>query len=474
MVNNNFYVMLEKEWFYVPEERKEEQTLLQKYETNSLMVYSIILRNLTNRNTFNFSIDGICSTLLIDKRSNNIMVKKIKKSIQKLNNNLFVVCSDSNCNNKADISKINNGTTYYCIRKNEPLKDKFIMVYDTEVDKMIVYSKGKKNSLAELITHYVFIVNGFKGMSEKEKKEEKVVDGYACYFGSMEYITSRTGITTSTLMVDNKIFIEQQLLLIGNAGGAIVDNNYTNTSNIYCRFENKIEFDKFMKINKARVGKKFANAEDKVLQDKQRRLKQFINKYKKEIEVDENTTKDDLTVEEFETLHKLEKDYYDFVISRDKKPVKPKFITITQDGIEKELYVPEEEAEEEYIPPEDKGKGLLTKSKDSHILPPADNTNHVVIMQTRDNPTSEEFGIKTKNSLKHQIKNKGLSDEIRLRKVHEFILGSIKYDKELKAKIQNKFKGRMSGLIGNEIEALDIEIHQFINNYNNNKAPFPF
>ena len=391
MVNNNFYVMLEKEWFYVPEERKEEQTLLQKYETDSLMVYSIILRNLTTRNTFNFSIDSICSTLLIDKRSNTIMVNKIKKSIQKLNNNLFIVCSDSNCNNKADISKINNGTTYYCIRMREPLKDKFIMVYDIEVDKMITYSKGKKNSLPEMITHYIFIVNGFKGMSEKEKKEEKVVDGYACYFGGMEYIASKTGITISTILADNKVFIEEKLLLIGNAGGAIADNNYTNTSNIYCRFENKIEYDKFMKIKKASLGKKFANAEDKILQDKQRRLKQFVNKYKKENGITKGDTMSDLTTKQVDELHILEVEYLDFVTSRGKEPVNPKFITITRDGVSLEKYVPKVEVEEEYIPSPPKGRGSIGKKKDIPIVAPVDNTRVIKVTSTKTNKAVIDF-----------------------------------------------------------------------------------
>ncbi|GCD12722.1 hypothetical protein [Clostridium tagluense] len=363
MVNNNFYVMLEKEWFY----SSQEQTLLQKYGTVSLMVYSIMLRNLTTRNTFNFSINGICSILKVDVKNNSVMVKNIKNAIRMLNDNLFTVCSDSNCNQIENLSKIDNNNVYYCIRKDEPLKDKFIMVYDTEIDKMLTYSKGKKNSVSELITHFSFIVNGFHG-KEKDGTEG---EGYLCYYGGMDYIEQKTGIENSTLAPDNKIFIEEQLLLIGNAGGSIEDNMYKNTSNVYCRYENKVEFDTFMKIKSAKLSSKFARQTDKEQQDKQRRLKQLINQYKKDNEIYEFDTKESLSEEQFNELHELEINYLNFVKSRDKELKNPKFLTIKRDGTIKEKYVPEELAEEEYIEPTAKGKGsLASQRKTSPLVTP--------------------------------------------------------------------------------------------------------
>ncbi|WMJ81233.1 hypothetical protein RBU49_02975 [Clostridium sp. MB40-C1] len=329
MVNNNFYIMLEKEWFY----NGEEQTLLQKYGTTALMIYIVLLRNLTIRNTFNFSIDNLCSVLLINKNNNSKMVKRIKNTIKELNDTLFIVCLDSNCNKKANILKINNSTTYYCIRTKEPLKEKFIMIYDSEIDRMIEYSKGKKNSLSDLITHFSFICNGFNN-SKKEK-------GYLCYFGSLNYIEQKTGILKANLLSNNKIFIEQNLLLIGNAGGSIEDNKYENASNIYARIENKVEFGKFMKIKKSSLNNKFESKAEKKQQDKQRQLKQLINQWKKDNNVKEYMDKDDLTPEQFEQLHILEINYFNFVISRGKKLKNPKFLTIKRDGTIKEKYNPE-------------------------------------------------------------------------------------------------------------------------------------
>lgn len=337
VVNNNFYIMLEKEWFY----NGEEETLLQKYGTTALMIYIVLLRNLTIRNTFNFSIDSLCSTLLINKNNNSNMVKKIKSTIKKLNGDLFIICLDSNCNVQADLSKIDNGTTYYCIRIKEVLKEKFIMVYDNEIDKMITYSKGKKNSLSDLITHFSFVCNGFNN-SEKE-------EGYLCYFGSLDYIEQKTGILKSTLLSNNKIFIEQNLLLLGNAGGSIEDNKYKNTSNIYARVENKVEFDKFIEIKKASLNNKFESKTGKEQQNKQRRLKQLINQWKKNNNIEEYMDKDDLTTKQFEELYNLEMNYFNFVISRGKELKNPNFLTIKRDGTIKEQYTSEQQQiDEEY------------------------------------------------------------------------------------------------------------------------------
>jgi len=357
-MSNNFYTMLEKEWFY----NSEEETLLQKYGSICLMVYSVLLRNLTTRNTFNFSIDSLCSTLLINKKDNTAMVNKIKDAIRRLNGELFIVSLDSNCNIKANFTKIDNKNTYYGIRINEPLKEKFIMVYDFEIDKLIKYSKGKKNSLNELITHYIFICNGFNG-SEKE-------EGYKCYFGSMDYIATKTGIENSTLLSNNKIFNELDLLLIGNPGGNIEDKKYKNSSNIYARAENKIEFDKFIEIKKSTLSKKFAKDIDKKQQDKQRQLKQYINKWKTENGIEKWMDKDCLSEEQFEELHELEMKYFNFVTSRGKKLNNPKFLTIKRDGTIKNQYTSDAEHEEEYIEVnKPKGKGLFGAAKNKVIEP---------------------------------------------------------------------------------------------------------
>jgi hypothetical protein len=343
---NDFYIKLEKQWFY----NDKGQTLLHEHGDMALMIYTIMLRNLTSRNSLNFSVNELCDTLLKTSKSNNsILVNKVKAAIRKLDNKLFKVYTDSNCNIKADLKQINNNITYYALRMNEPLKTKYIMAYDSEIDKLIKYSCNKKNSVSELITHFIFICNGIKGIlkkTESVRKSKKDMEGVMCYYGSMEVIEERTGIKKSTLLTNNIIFLELNLLFIGNPGGNIVKGKYTNTTNVYARIENKVEFDAYMDIRKAKIGIKFKEKEDMEQQNKQRRLKQLINRYKQDYGIDPDMTKDDLTIEQFQELNKLETDYVKHVIGKGGKVKNCGLLTVNHEGETKLQYI---EASEDVI-----------------------------------------------------------------------------------------------------------------------------
>jgi len=326
-IDNNFFIKLEKAWVY----NNEGETYLNKYGSIALMAYSIMLRNMTTRNTFNFSINDLCNTLLINKRNDNAAVIKVKQAIIELSKELYTICTDSNCNIKVeDLSTLDNGTTYYCISKHEVLKDKFIIVKDNEIDKLITYSKGKKNTLSDVIAHFIFVVNGFKGVSQKDLNEGINCEGHLCFFGSLDYISKNINMNEGNLLSNNEAFRELNLLLIESPGGKMKDGTYKSDSNIYARKENQTEFEKFMIIKKFALGK--SNTNSIPLQNEQRRLKQLMNVYKKSITKDVEITKDNISSKEFKELNKLEMDWYNCVIARKSSLGKPGLITMKLDG----------------------------------------------------------------------------------------------------------------------------------------------
>ncbi|WPC42930.1 hypothetical protein [Clostridium sp. JS66] len=327
-MDNNFWVEVDKKWFYAPE---GEETLIQKYGTLGFVIYSILLRSVTTRNTIPICVNSIADILLINKKNNNRFVNRIKNKIKDMNNNLFILCKDTNCN--IPVEDINNSTIYFT-KLNDNKDAPFMMLYDNEIDKLIEYSVGKNVSVEDLITHYSFIVNGFKGKKEKEE----VPEGYKCWYGTFDSITNKIGLAKNTLVANNKIFQELNLLLIGNAGGKLdkENNTYENTSNIYSKFADKEYFNKYLEVKKGQINKSFQRNKDKKEQDEQRRLKQIYKNYQKKNNI--TCIEDIEDKEKFRELNSLELNYYNFVKMRDKdyKIRKSNFITIRTDGIIKE------------------------------------------------------------------------------------------------------------------------------------------
>lgn len=359
MVNENeFFVMLENEWFYKKEEDKEVETLLEKYNSDGLMIYSILLRDLTIRNTIKFSMNDLYTTLLIDKNKNTRMVNKIKDTIKKLNNELFIIYVDSECKNKLELNNIDNNTTYYAKLKREPLKNNYFIVYDFEVSKLIKYAIDNKNKNKEdLISHYCFLAKSFNNNKEDEN--------YGVCYPKLETITNRIQLSESTLLSNNEIFKDLKLLLIDNTGGNIEDGKYKNTSNIYARLGYEEQFNKALKSSREKISKKYDKLNTKAQQDQQRKLKQLCNTYKKQNNI---INMDDLDDEQFEELNQLELTYYNFVVGRGKKPTNPHFITIKRDGTIKERYIQEDE-EDELDKYEDniENESIITKGKGLYI-----------------------------------------------------------------------------------------------------------
>lgn len=390
MDKNNFYIMLEKKWFYNKEKEIVLDTFLQKYEKYGLMIYCILLRTLTSRNTFTLNLNDLYATLQIDKSKQWIITSKIRSIIvEKMNNNLFTICTDSNCNipliididikdDKTKYKNFNNDITYYCIRKEKPLENKYIMIYDHEIDTLAKHIHGKKKSLEDIITHYCYIVNDFTGKKKNENEsvenESKEADpeGYLCSYPKLDTICEKTNIgSKSTLIDNNKIFIESGLLIIGNPGGRLEDEIYTNSSNVYARAKDTEQFNKFMEIRKKSLNKKYENVNDKKLQDSQRAIKQKINNYKKSQGFDNKTTINDLTNEQIAILHELELAHYNLTISRDKKQKQPHYLTLKLDGTLKLKCVSEGEAPKTDVDPQD----VFTKLDGQTVIVEESNCN---------------------------------------------------------------------------------------------------
>ena len=83
-MENNFYIKLENQWFQ--KDKETNCTLLDELGAESLLVYSILKRDVTIRNTIKFNLNDIYKSLRIDKNKNsniksdnNIILYKVKK-----------------------------------------------------------------------------------------------------------------------------------------------------------------------------------------------------------------------------------------------------------------------------------------------------------------------------------------------------------------------------------------------------------
>lgn len=359
-MDNNFFVKLQKTWFY----NKEEETLLEKYGSIGFTVYSILIRNVTTRNTVPICINTIANIILGENKKNNSrFIKKIKESILKMNNDLFTIYNNSNCSNPTDVDKFNNTSTYYGSIVPSTEKNGFMMLYDKEIDKLIEYARGKKISIEDLIVHYGFICNGLKG---KKKEEVKDPEGLKCWYGSLESITKKIGLNKNNLINNNKIFIKENLLLIDNAGAKVSGKDeFENTSNIYARVEDKEYFNKYLEIRKGKVKKSYAAKSEKEGQDHQRKLKMLYKTYQKKNNIFDRGDIEDIEV--FNKLQKMELDYLNFARSRGRKPEKlidTNYKTIKRDGTPYKFYTgdtDELEDLDEIVP-----EGYRARDNDEH------------------------------------------------------------------------------------------------------------
>ncbi len=257
------------------------------------------------------------------------MINKIKDTIIHMDEKLITIYEDNSCKKKLDISDFKNSNIYYAKLHREVLKEKFFIMYDEEIDNIIDIAVNNNISRDDIFTQFAYYCKSFGG--------DNTQDNYKVCFPSVETIKRNTFIPDGTVKRYNKLLKENEIILIDNAGMNKKEMKYENTSNVYSRFEDKEYLDKYMEIAKKKVKIKNNKLIDKELQDKQRKLKQLINQYKKDNDI---SGKYDISEQEWFELQEIEREYYDFVVKVRGKKIKRGacLITIKLDGTDREFY----------------------------------------------------------------------------------------------------------------------------------------
>lgn len=329
-INNDYFIKIGNSWFITKDENGEyQESLLEKYDSLSFNTYCIMLRTLTMRNTFNFNLKWIYDTLKIDYTKNTTQAKKIKDAILKMNKDLFTIYENSLCTivHNEDL-KLND--TYFC-KCNQTLESKFFTMFDCEVDEIIDLEINNKLEKGTLLTQFAFICKSFGG--QEKDKDGKEIDTFGICYPSLDTIAKNTLICEKTILKNNNLLVDSELLLIGNAGMNIVDGDIKNVSNLYARPQFKEQFNKYLEKMKSAVSIKNNNTDKKAKQNEMRRLSQLMNNFRKNNKILEF---EDLSDTEFEELNKLELEYFTLAKNEDGKVKKKseghRFLTITLDG----------------------------------------------------------------------------------------------------------------------------------------------
>jgi hypothetical protein len=162
-------------------------------------------------------------------------------------------------------------------------------------------------------------------MGNNAKKEN-----YKVSYSSFKTIKENIGISKTTMILYNTLLKENNLLFIENAGK---ENDEQNIVNLYARPENKDQFDKVLALQKKKVKHQYNYKYEQLQEDKQRSLKQIINKYKKTIDIN------NMAQEQWDQLNKLERDWYiHLTVIRNKPMCKAGLITINMNGKNKPYY----------------------------------------------------------------------------------------------------------------------------------------
>lgn len=321
------FIKLENEWFLT---KDKEQSLIQKYGDNgiyNLFTYAFMRLNLNNyNNTMTIHASDIFRILSIGVTNTRVR-KYIVDAIKSMNGDLYTIYEDFSCIKILDIEKFNSLHTYYAKLTNR-LEGNFFIVYAKELYNIIQISNKHKFEFGSLFAHFAYICKSF-GNKEKE-------DNYKTCFPSIETIGKNTGITPTTIIKYNKVFIENKILLIGNAGK---ENDEKNLVNIYARPDNQEQFDNTLNIQKGKVPIKYDYKNRQDQENKQRSLKQDIIKYKRANKIEDDNI-DNITEEQWKRLNELERIWYNHLTVIRCKEVKrgAKLITITLKGKNKSYY----------------------------------------------------------------------------------------------------------------------------------------
>lgn len=335
----NNYIKMDNKWFA----KENEDNLLIKYGHIGFMVYSILQKDVTVKNTIRFRIVDLLKDLKITT-NNSAMINKIKNSLMEMNEKLFVICIDGEYNNPFDKTKqLNNTTVYYLKLLTPPLENKFFILYEWEINRIIFIERDKRLSRGTLLTQMGYYAKSFGGTAKD--KEDKELENYKIHYCSIEAILKNCLLDDNTVIRNNKLLSENGIILYENPGMVQYEKNATN---IYARVEDKNYFDDYVKLQKNKIIIKYTGKKDKEQQNLQKSLKQKINNYKKSQGFNEHTTMEDLTEEQHTVLMAMEKEYVEFVKGRtgkDKIKKGTKLITLNLDGTSKTRYIPKSKSD---------------------------------------------------------------------------------------------------------------------------------
>ena len=123
------WVQLSNKWFST----NKEDNLLMKFDHLGLIVLSVMLKELTISGSVKFKITDIAYSL--KAANNSTMISNIKKSILKMNGEIFTIYSDVYCTIPVRNEEINNKTSYYI--RNIISEGGYFPLHDWETNKII-------------------------------------------------------------------------------------------------------------------------------------------------------------------------------------------------------------------------------------------------------------------------------------------------------------------------------------------------
>lgn len=299
------YVFVNSKWF------AKENNLFSQYGSIGLSAYVVILRSLTVRGYYKFTLNDIYNSLKISK-NNTRLIKNVKEVLFKLNNDKYIkFFKDDKLSIESELIKFDNNSMIYCSIEQP---NNFFKLYDNEVNIILEYGSKQSINTFDLLAQFIFLSSLF---GNKENS-----DNYKICYPSHEYIANSLKSTASTVMNYNVILANLDLLIYNNS----VINTVTgyNTTCVYSRYGDNMWLNKGVQVYRKIIESAILTSEEVKLKNTQRSLKQKLNiLYKKFGSVD------NMNRNEYVKINELEQRYLNLVMQRGKKlDGKLKFWTI--------------------------------------------------------------------------------------------------------------------------------------------------
>lgn len=290
MNDNNYFIKVSNEWFYV----KDGKSLIEQYNHCHFVIYILLLRNLTLRNTCIFNINMIKDLLLNEGTTDSRQINIIKDTLKSLHDNGIITLYLNNCCTEEFIDFENNNKIYYAQINNQP-KNNFFILYDSEIDVILNFCKGKEKrgiSIYNLLVYFGMVI---KVINSKDKV------GYCTY----EVLQYKFGFSADTISKFNEYLTKLKLIRYNNTFYDIRSNR--SLSNIYARFKDEEQFNIAVENRKKTIEANIILTDKKGVQDLKRSIKKKLNvRWEK---YDNNF----LTDKQINELEQLEKDYYNLI-----------------------------------------------------------------------------------------------------------------------------------------------------------------